>query len=222
MSPDEHAQVVQRHRRRPRLSFGDKLPGASRGAAKNYSVMSVNDICAMQLPPIADNALLFMWRVASQAEEAMRVIRAWGFVPKSEIVWLKQTKTGKRHFGMGRYTRAEHETCVIASRGRGLSLIRDHAVRSTFSAPVGRHSEKPDAFFEMVAKLVAVDAPRVELFSRRQREGWTCLGDDLGTHIASHGDSAPSKAPVLQLCEAAPEVEGPQLNLYRHVKSGTR
>ena len=192
----------------PAWSFGDKLPGASRGAAKNYAVMGVSDICAMQLPPIADDALLFMWRVSSQPEEAMRVIRAWGFVPKSEIVWQKLTPKGLHHFGMGRYVRMSHEVCVIASRGRGLSLIRDRAVRSTFSAPVGRHSEKPDKFFDLVEQLVDPDAEKLEVFARKQRLGWTCLGDDLGTHIESRGDGDPSRMPARGLFEAVPAGEG--------------
>ncbi len=159
----------------PPWSFGDKLPGASRGAEKNYSVMSIDDICKFQLPPIDDNAILFMWRVSSQVAEAYRVVAAWGFTPKTEIVWLKRTSGGKRWFGMGRYVRAEHETCIVAVRGR--FPVKSKSVRSTFEAQAGRHSEKPEAFYGIVEALA--DGPYVELFARRQREGWTCLGNEL-------------------------------------------
>lgn len=110
-------------------------------------------------------------------EEAYSVVRAWGFVPKSEIVWLKMTTGGKQHFGMGRYVRASHETCIVAARGR----IRpaDRSVRSRFSAVVGRHSEKPDCFFDLIAQLVGPAAqPRLEVFGRRARPGWTVIGDE--------------------------------------------
>lgn len=163
----------------PPWSFGDKLPGSSRGAEKNYSVLSVSEIERFQLPRIADDALLFLWRVSSQPEEAMRVVRAWGFVPKSELVWLKKTSTGKPHFGMGRYVRASHEMCVIASRGRGNSLIRSRSVRSVFEAPVGAHSRKPDEFYAIVEALA--EGPYHELFARRRRSGWACEGDQLGS-----------------------------------------
>src|SRR5208282_1534052 len=125
----------------PPWSFGDKLPGESRGAEKNYSVMSIEQIKKFPIPDMLDDSLLLLWRVSSQVEEAYAVVRAWGFEPKSEIVWRKMTVNGRPHFGMGRYVRAAHETCIIARRGhfKPASL----SIRSVFEAPVGKHSEKP-------------------------------------------------------------------------------
>ncbi len=159
----------------PPWKFGDKLPGAGRGAAKHYEVMDVAAIRRFELPPIAADAVLFCWRVAAMQQEALDVVTAWGFTVKSELVWRKVTKNGKRWFGMGHYVRAEHETCLIATRGRPEILNR--SVRSTFDAPAGRHSEKPDEFFDIVRRLCG--GPRVELFARRHRPGWTCLGNEL-------------------------------------------
>lgn len=96
---------------------------------------------------------------------------------------------GTPHLGLGHYTRAAHEVAIIARPKRGRAPERlDKAVGSTFSAPMlvdvdgvlpaseGRrgalvHSAKPDAFFERVERLYP--GPRVELFSRRRRPGWT-------------------------------------------------
>jgi N6-adenosine-specific RNA methylase IME4 len=163
----------------PPWSFSDRLPGKGRGAAKHYSTMSVEDICNLSLPRIADDAVLFLWRVSSQVEEAYRVVRAWGFKPKSEIVWVKTAKDGdpaRLAFGMGRSVRAAHESCVIATRGK--PVRKSAAVRSVFHAPRRTHSEKPGAFFGLVESLY--DGPYVELFARREREGWLCMGGDLG------------------------------------------
>jgi len=161
--------------------FKDKLPGKNRGAVRNYPLMSTRDICRFSLPPIADDAVLFLWRVSSMPQDALDVVKMWGFVPKTELVWLKKTVDGNRWFGMGRTLRAEHETCIVATRGR--PQVLNHSVRSTFvtdfeglSAPVGRHSAKPDRFYELVETLF--EGPYVELFARRQRPGWTCLGDE--------------------------------------------
>lgn len=161
----------------PPWHFGDRLPGNGRGAEKHYSVMSIDQICSFQLPPIVDDAFLFLWRVSSQVEEAYRVVRAWGFVPKSELVWRKLTSGGERWFGMGRTVRAEHETCIIAKRGRPEVLNR--STRSTFEAKVPErgHSAKPDEFFQIVEQLCP--GPRLELFARVERPGWTCLGDEV-------------------------------------------
>jgi N6-adenosine-specific RNA methylase IME4 len=159
----------------PPWAFRDRLPGRTRGAEKNYAVLSVDELCAFPLPAIADDALLFMWRVASQVEEAYGVVRAWGFEPKTEVVWRKLTRSGKVHFGMGRIVRASHETCIVAKRGR--PLIKARNVRSVFEAPVGRHSEKPEGFYDLVESLA--DGPYLELFARRVRPGWNCIGNEL-------------------------------------------
>lgn len=160
----------------PPWQFGDKLPGPGRGAEKHYATLDVAAICAFELPPLAADAYLFLWRVASMQAEALDVVRAWGFTLKTELVWLKRTSGGKRWFGMGRTLRAEHETCLIATRGRPHVLNR--STRSTFEAevPDGRHSAKPEQFFDLVEALVP--GPYVELFARRVRPGWTCLGND--------------------------------------------
>jgi len=163
----------------PPWSFGDALPGESRGAVKNYACLSVEELIrfpfrgAEEFPIIADNAWLFMWRVSAMVEEAYRVVRAWGFTPKSEIVWRKMTATGKEHFGMGRYVRAAHETCIVATRGK--VDVLSHSVRSIFEAPVGKHSEKPAEFYKIVESLAP--GPYCEMFARSRRPGWHALGD---------------------------------------------
>jgi N6-adenosine-specific RNA methylase IME4 len=135
--------------------------------------MSVNELCRFRLPPLAPNCFLFLWRVSALVDDAYAVCRSWGFVPKTEIVWEKLTPKGNPWFGMGRYVRASHETAILAVRGKPEPLARN--IRSRFSAPAGRHSEKPEAFFDLVEAIAA--GPYLELFARRQRAGWTCLGD---------------------------------------------
>jgi N6-adenosine-specific RNA methylase IME4 len=75
----------------PPWKFGDKLPGPARGAVKHYKVMTTAQIAAFPLPPLTEDARLFLWRVSSMPEDALTVCRAWGFEPKSEIVWVKVT-----------------------------------------------------------------------------------------------------------------------------------
>jgi N6-adenosine-specific RNA methylase IME4 len=155
--------------------FSDRLPGKTRGAESQYACLSVDDIKRFPLPELAQDALLFFWRVSAMQQEALDVIAAWGFELKSELVWIKTTTSGGRAFGMGRYVRHCHETCLIARRGSG--KVRSRSVRSVFDAPIGRHSEKPERFYELVEELA--DGPYVEMFARRRRDGWTCLGNEL-------------------------------------------
>lgn len=160
----------------PPWCFDDKLPGEGRGADKHYPTLSVDEICDFYAPyDTGDAQYLFLWRVSSMVEEAYQVVRAWGFVPKTELVWVKKTATGKRWFGMGHHVRAEHETCIIATRKGARPRVRN--IRSTFEAPAGRHSEKPDEFYALVEQLC--EGPYVEFFARRLRENWQCFGNEL-------------------------------------------
>jgi hypothetical protein len=72
---------------------------------------------------------------------------------------------------MGRTVRAEHEVCLIGTRGR--PRTRSRSIRSTFEAPVGRHPEKPAKFYSIIEALR--DGPYVELFARRPRAAGPAL-----------------------------------------------
>jgi N6-adenosine-specific RNA methylase IME4 len=161
----------------PPWRFSDKL--GRRGAAANYDTLTVEQIqthCPYRVMVMQPrNAVLFLWRVSSMQREALDVLDGWGFTLKSELVWEKTTRGGKDHFGMGYIVRAAHETCLIATRGH--VAVKHHSQRSRFRAPVGRHSEKPDVFYGLVEQLV--HGPYVELFSRKVREGWLCMGNEL-------------------------------------------
>lgn len=159
----------------PPWSFDDSLPGNTRGAERQYATMSTGEIARFTLPPMYESSVLCLWRVAAMQREALDVIDAWDYTLKSEMIWKKLTVHGRRHFGMGRTVRMEHEVCLIATSGRPVTL--DKSIRSIFEAPVGRHSEKPEEFYKRVERLWA--GPYCELFARRQRLGWTCLGDEL-------------------------------------------
>lgn len=175
----------------PPWAFGDPLPGDARGAQKHYRTMSdasvvrywsllTEERMGEDRPDDVDlaepDSVLFLWRPAAFAEQGIIVAKAWGFEPKTEMVWIKRTKHGKLHFGMGRTVRASHETCIIATRGRP---VRSSAsVRSVFEAKTGRHSEKPDEFYALVEELFP--GPYLELFARRPRSGWHCAGDQVG------------------------------------------
>lgn len=172
----------------PPWPYKDKLPG-TRGAESHYPVMSMDQLYKLELPPVADDAVMFMWRVASMQNEALTLMHMLGFEPKTEMVWVK-TKNGVVEepasetdlaFGMGRSVRAAHEVCLIGTRGKYSKLIQDHSVRSVFFAERGCHSQKPERFYDLVEKMCV--GPYLDVFARRHREGWTCIGDELGTKL---------------------------------------
>lgn len=167
----------------PAWQFSNKKTGGSMksGAASQYNVMTLDDMKAMAVDEIAaDNCVLVMWWVGAMPQEAIDLTRAWGFTIKNMngFVWEKLTVKLKLFFGMGFWTRAGTESAIIATKGKPKPASR--TVRALRRHPVGRHSEKPDEFRKDVVKLCG-DVPRIELFSRKQVDGWDCWGNEIET-----------------------------------------
>mgnify|MGYP001598581440 CR=1 FL=1 len=150
-------------------------PMTHRDGNSHYPLMSMEDIKGFQLPPIDTDCRLFLWRLTTNQRWAIDLLDAWGFRLRSEIVWIKMRKNGNPQFGMGSSVRSSHETCLIAERGK--PPILSHSIRSVLMAQVGIHSQKPEEFYGLVEKLSP--GPYLELFARKHRVGWTCLGNEL-------------------------------------------
>lgn len=149
------------------------------GAENHYGVLTISDIQRMELPDLADDCWLFLWRVHTHHDEALAVAEAWGFGrrPVSEIVWVKQTIDRTRvRMGMGHTFRMAHEVCLVFKRGKPQRAHK--GLPSVIEAPRLEHSRKPDLFYEHVDAFVG-SVPRVELFARRQWKNWLCIGNEM-------------------------------------------
>lgn len=138
-----------------------------------YATMTLAEIGALPVADLAaQDALLFLWTTSSFTEDAYKIMRAWGFAPKSQIVWVKIGETGKLQIGMGSYVRMAHEICLIGRRGKATGLVRN--IPSVIIAPREEHSRKPDVLLEIAEHLSP--GPRLEMFARRARKGWHAWG----------------------------------------------
>lgn len=169
----------------PPWNFDNKNTGGSMksGASAKYNTMKVTHISNLDINGIADDdCILFMWWVGSQPQEALELVKAWGFTLKTMTAfnWVKLTKHRKPFFGMGFWTRAGSENCLIAVKGKPKPM--SHSVRSVHSAITGKHSEKPDIFRDKIVELCG-DLPRIELFAREKFEGWDSWGDEIESDI---------------------------------------
>lgn len=173
----------------PAWGFDDKL--GDRGAEANYPCMRWEDICMLELPPIAEDALLFLWSVSSMLPEAIAVAHAWGFKVSSQITWVKtkqnvviedwtQVQLDHLAFGMGRTVRMAHETCLVCTRGAYSKLVKNHSVRSVLFAGRTDHSRKPDEMYDLIETVTGGEGPYLEMFARRRRPGWVSWGHDVG------------------------------------------
>jgi len=157
-----------------------------RTADRHYDTMSLDDIKALPVPDLAaDHCALMMWAVMPELPGALDVIRAWGFEYKTAgLTWIKQNRSGDGLFwGMGYWTRANAELCLLATRGSPKRVAKD--VHQVIMSPVGEHSRKPDEAQVRVERLFggADGGPYLELFGRRPTPGWTVWGNEISRNL---------------------------------------
>jgi N6-adenosine-specific RNA methylase IME4 len=152
----------------------------------HYHTMPIEQIAEMPVASLAaDDCALFLWITWPNLEDALRVMRAWGFAFKTcAFAWTKADASQLELFkddvvgqmGMGYWTRANTEPCLLGTRGRPQRLNAD--VRQAIIEPRREHSRKPDCVKERIERLVA--GPYLELFSRSSRPGWDVFGNQAG------------------------------------------
>lgn len=154
--------------------------GAGRSAESHYHTMDAQSIRNMPVKDIVDkNAVLLMWVTYPCLEEGLELIKAWGFKYKTcAFSWVKTNKKNNTPFvGMGYYTRANNEICILATKGKPLQR-QSKAVRQVILSPIREHSRKPDEVRDRIIDLFG-DLPRIELFCRHPEQGWDSMGDEL-------------------------------------------
>lgn len=152
---------------------------SSRGMAKQYyKIMPLEKIKALPVNKIGtNNCALFLWCTYPQLENGLEVINSWGFKYFGlAFDWVKKTSHGKDFVGMGYWTRANPEPCLLAFKGK--MRPQRHDVRQLLYAKIGAHSAKPAEAREKIVELVG-DLPRIELFAREEATGWDAWGDEL-------------------------------------------
>lgn len=156
----------------------DEPTGSGRSQSSHYPTMTLDDLKALPIKDIAEkDCALFLWATYPNLPQALEVGTAWGFKFKTvAFTWVKKTKHGKDHVGLGYWTRANPEILILFTRGTPKRINK--SVRNLQYGPVGRHSEKPFLFHNRILELMG-DLPRAELFARQRRYGWDCYGNEI-------------------------------------------
>lgn len=109
--------------------------GQGRSAESHYPTMPKSEIQKLPIPRIsAKDSVLFLWATAPCLIEAFELIEAWGYTYKTVgFTWIKRCrKSDKLFLGMGYYTRANAEYCLLATKGRVLER-KSHSVSSVIT-----------------------------------------------------------------------------------------
>ncbi len=161
--------------------------GQGRSAESHYPTMELSQICALSVTELAaDDCTLFLWTTVPHLKECFSVIKAWGFEYKTiAFVWIKKNrKSDSLFWGMGHWTRANAELCILATKGHPKRISA--SVHQVVISPVEEHSKKPDEVRERIITLVGA-LPRVELFARQKCDGWDAWGNEVECDISIDG-----------------------------------
>ena len=151
--------------------------GLGRSADSHYSTMVKEDIESLPIPQIADkNAVLLLWVTAPCLEQGLELIKKWGFKYKTiGFTWVKKNKKSDSLFwGMGYYTRANAELCLLATKGKPLKRVARN-IHQVIMTPIEEHSKKPNEARNRIINLFG-DLPKIELFARQSVSGWDRWG----------------------------------------------
>jgi N6-adenosine-specific RNA methylase IME4 len=174
--PEGQYQVIYAD---PPWSYNDKAAAGKRGASFKYPTQDKGWLRNLPVPSIAaPNSVLFLWVTMPLLDEGLDLIKAWGFEYKTVgFTWIKRNKISPTwFFGMGNWTRANAELCLLAKKG---NIKRVSAsVSSVIDTPIERHSKKPDVVRERIVSLMG-DLPRIELFARERSDGWDVWGNEV-------------------------------------------
>lgn len=136
----------------------------------HYPTMPTEKICELKLP-VAKDAILFLWATNANLLEALKVIAAWDFTYKTNMVWVKD------RFGAGFYVRGQHELLLIAKKGDMKPPTETNRPSSVLQYPRKKHSEKPSVVYNIIEKMYP-KRKYLELFARKKREGWVSWGNE--------------------------------------------
>lgn len=145
-----------------------------------YQTMTLSEIMALPIADIAsEKSHLYLWIPNAMLPDGLKVMEAWGFEYKGNIVWEKIRKDGMPDGrGVGFYFRNVTEILLFGIRKKSAPNRTLQPARSQVNlvrAQKREHSRKPDEIIPIIE--ACSHGPRIELFARGNRDGWDMWGD---------------------------------------------
>ena len=168
--------------------------GMDRAADNHYPTSPLDVIKSRPVNDIAaHDSALFLWATRPMLPQALSVVEAWGFAYKSCTVWGKRREGEAR--GPGYIFTDESEILLYATRGQVPAPAPGTQWPSLIIAPVGRHSEKPHRFRELIESYFPT-LPKIELNARERFPGWDAFGAEAPDHLPDAGNMVAMGRPV--------------------------
>jgi N6-adenosine-specific RNA methylase IME4 len=148
------------------------------GAIKHYSCMKLSELKTLPVNDLADeDCLLFMWTSSPHLDQAIELLKAWGFSYATvAFVW------DKVKVNPGFYTMSQCEIVLVGKKGKIPSPRGSRNTRQFLSEVRGKHSEKPDEIRARIEEMFPSQR-KLEMFARKSSEGWDVFGDEVDNSI---------------------------------------
>lgn len=167
-----------------------------------YATLSTQAICDIAVHDyVAERAHLYLWVPNALLPDGLKVMEAWDFQYKSNIVWQKIRKDGEPDGrGVGFYFRNTTELLLFGVRGKDVrTLDPGRSQVNVIKTRKQEHSRKPDEQYDLIERCSW--GPRLEMFARGSREGWETFGDqsddyEIGWRTYAWNSRATAQAPV--------------------------
>jgi N6-adenosine-specific RNA methylase IME4 len=143
-----------------------------------YSTMTLDEICGLPVEGLAaKTAHLYLWTPNALMPDALKVMEAWGFTYKANIIWHKVRKDGGSDGrGVGFYFRNVTEMILFGTRGpNARTLGPGRSQVNMLQSRKREHSRKPDEQYRLIE--ACSPGPYLELFARGERKNWTVWGN---------------------------------------------
>jgi len=150
-----------------------------------YATMTLPDICALPVEGLAaEPAHLYLWVPNALLPEGLRVMEAWGFHYKSNLVWHKVRKDGGSDGrGVGFYFRNVTELILFGVRGKNARTgAAGRRQVNMIETRKREHSRKPDEQYALIE--ACSEGPYLELFARGDRKRWATWGQQADADYA--------------------------------------
>ncbi len=148
-----------------------------------YGTMSLEEIMGLPVEQkLKDTAHLYLWVPNALLPDGMKVLQAWGFEYKSNLIWHKIRKDGGPDGrGVGFYFRNVTEMVLFGVRGKNARTLPPGRSQVNFLATQKReHSRKPDEFYNIVESCSP--GPYLEIFARGKKKGWSAWGNQADNY----------------------------------------
>lgn len=152
-----------------------------------YPTMELKEIIDLPVSKVAAaKSHLYLWVPNALLLEGLKVMEAWGFTYKTNIVWYKVRKDGGPDGrGVGFYFRNVTELLLFGVKGSMRTLQPGRTQVNLFPTRKREHSRKPDEVFDIVESCSP--GPYLELFARFARPGWDQWGNEDVEENSFHG-----------------------------------